>query len=180
VDYLYATRERLSALIAGGVTAPPKLPKELIAARDAAESSGRRADDALADDLNTSVAIAELGELAKHANEVCDLALRRAKDGGFQGSAGVVAHLLSSSMARITAQLGVLLTPFEEYRRRTRARRLAQRSLTEADVERRVAQRMDARKAKDFARSDAIRDELLAQGISVHDGPTGSTWTIAV
>jgi cysteinyl-tRNA synthetase len=180
VDYFYATLERLSALVARGLTAPPKLPKELVAARDAAEAGRTRADEALADDLNTSVAIAELGELAKHGNEVCDLAMRRAKDAGFQGSAGVVAQLLTASVSRITAQLGILRTPVDEYRGRTRARRLAQRGLSVEDVERRVTERMDARKAKDFARSDALRDELLASGVSVHDGAAGPTWTIAV
>jgi cysteinyl-tRNA synthetase len=180
VDYLYATRERLAALVAQGVTAPPKVPKELAAARDVAEGAIARADAALDDDLNTTVAIAELGEVSKHANEVCDLAMRRQKDAGFQGSAGTVAAQLSAAMTRISDELGVLQTPAAEYRDRTRARRLAQRGLRPEDVEKRVSERVEARRSKDFPRSDAIRDELLASGISVHDSPTGSTWSISV
>jgi cysteinyl-tRNA synthetase len=38
--------------------------------------------------------------------------------------------------------------------------------------------RLAARKAKNFAESDRIRDELLAQGIVLKDGPTGTTWEI--
>jgi cysteinyl-tRNA synthetase len=180
VDYLYATRERLATLVAQGVTAPPKVPKELAAARDVAEGAIARADAALDDDLNTTVAIAELGEVSKHANEVCDLAMRRQKDAGFQGSAGTVAAQLSAAMTRISDELGVLQTPAAEYRDRTRARRLAQRGLRPEDVEKRVSERVEARRSKDFPRSDAIRDELLASGISVHDSPTGSTWSISV
>ena len=50
-------------------------------------------------------------------------------------------------------------------------------TLTEADVEARLADRREARAAKDFARSDAIRDELTAAGVEVMDGdPLGWDW----
>jgi cysteinyl-tRNA synthetase len=45
-------------------------------------------------------------------------------------------------------------------------------------VERRIAERAEARKAKDFARSDAIRDELLALGVAIMDGAHGTTWKV--
>ncbi len=180
LDYLYTTRERLASLVAQAVTAPTKLPKELLAARDAAESAMSKADAALADDLNTTIAIAELGEVSKHANEICDLAMRRQKDAAFVGAAAVAARALEAAMKRIAGELGLLQSDGAAYRDRTRARRLGQRGLSESDVARKVEERVEARRTKDFARSDAIRDELLASGISVHDGPTGSTWTIAV
>jgi len=41
-----------------------------------------------------------------------------------------------------------------------------------------IAARNAARKAKNFAESDRIRDELLAQGIVLKDGPTGTTWEV--
>jgi cysteinyl-tRNA synthetase len=180
VDYLYATRERLAALLSAALTAPAKLPKELAPAREAAEAAAQKADLALDDDLNTSVAIAELGEIAKHANDVCDLAQRRQKDGAFQGAAAVVARILELGMGRITGQLGVLFTPPAEYRRRTRTQRLSLRGLVAGEVDAKIAARVEARLAKDFARADALRAELAASGISVHDGPSSSTWTIDV
>jgi cysteinyl-tRNA synthetase len=41
-----------------------------------------------------------------------------------------------------------------------------------------IAERTAARAAKNFAESDRIRDELLAQGIVLKDGPTGTTWEV--
>ena len=41
-----------------------------------------------------------------------------------------------------------------------------------------LAERAEARAAKDFARADAIRDRIKAAGIEVEDGPDGSTWSL--
>ncbi|MUH59550.1 cysteine--tRNA ligase [Bifidobacterium sp. GSD1FS] len=38
--------------------------------------------------------------------------------------------------------------------------------------------RADARKAKDFAKADEIRDSLTALGVTIEDGPSGSTWSL--
>ncbi|MEM8936881.1 MAG: cysteine--tRNA ligase [Pseudomonadota bacterium] len=44
------------------------------------------------------------------------------------------------------------------------------------EIDRLLVERADARKAKDFARADAIRDGLAAQGIIIEDGPDGASW----
>lgn len=48
--------------------------------------------------------------------------------------------------------------------------------LSDADIEARLRERAAARKAKDFAASDRIRDELAAAGILIEDGPAGAAW----
>ncbi|MEZ5981622.1 MAG: hypothetical protein R3C54_04865 [Parvularculaceae bacterium] len=47
--------------------------------------------------------------------------------------------------------------------------------LTE-EIEGLIAERAAARKAKNFARADEIRDDLAARGVIIEDGPQGATW----
>jgi cysteinyl-tRNA synthetase len=52
-------------------------------------------------------------------------------------------------------------------------------AVSEDEIEARLAARKDARAARDFARSDALRDELAALGVEVMDGdPLGWEWNL--
>ena len=46
------------------------------------------------------------------------------------------------------------------------------------DIERAIAARNAARKSRDFKEADRIRDELLAKGIVLKDGPDGTIWEV--
>jgi cysteinyl-tRNA synthetase len=46
-------------------------------------------------------------------------------------------------------------------------------------VEDALAERAEARAAKDYARADAVRDRLTSAGISVEDGAGGARWHVA-
>ena len=53
--------------------------------------------------------------------------------------------------------------------------------MTEAELDARLAQRKEARAAKDFARSDTLRDELIGAGVEVMDGdPIGWDWRVEI
>ena len=52
----------------------------------------------------------------------------------------------------------------------------AEKSLDSAQIAHRIADRIEAKKAKNFALADAIRNDLLAQGIVLKDSPTGTIW----
>jgi len=53
-------------------------------------------------------------------------------------------------------------------------------AITEAEIETAIEDRKAARAEKDFAKSDAIRDELSAKGVEVMDGdPLGWEWKLA-
>jgi cysteinyl-tRNA synthetase len=47
----------------------------------------------------------------------------------------------------------------------------------DAEIDRLVAEREAARKARDFARSDALRKELVDRGVLLEDTPRGPRWT---
>ncbi|MCB1155652.1 cysteine--tRNA ligase, partial [bacterium] len=76
------------------------------------------------------------------------------------------------------AVLGVAHRAPEEFRRDKVERFLRDAPLTREQIEEKIQQRTDARAAKDFAASDAIRDELAAQGVIVKDTPDGTVWTV--
>jgi cysteinyl-tRNA synthetase len=99
------------------------------------------------DDLDTAGALADIFELVSAANSMAD-----AGDEGAPALARTVAVLL--------AALGVSL-------------REESGEVDEAAAKL-VAERDEARRAKDFARADALRDELTALGWTVEDTPGGT------
>ena len=178
VDYLYATSQRLAELVGLGLTAPAKPPPELSAHRDAIGQALKQGEQGLDDDLNTPVALAALGELARIGNEVCDLAAKRKKDTAFTAAAAVVGRAALSAIEKLSHTLGLLRAPPAEYLARTRERRIRLRSLSVEEIDKKVLLRNQARRDKDFPRADAIRGELLALGIGLRDSATGTEWSI--
>jgi cysteinyl-tRNA synthetase len=88
---------------------------------------------------------------------------------------------LGAELRAIASLLGLLrVDPAEWFRRSAHMPGEAadQRPvLTDSEVERRVAARLAARQAKNFAESDRLRDELAAAGVIVEDKPGGkATW----
>jgi cysteinyl-tRNA synthetase len=81
------------------------------------------------------------------------------------------------ALAAIDSVLGFNLLSLTRADLRIRPKSAA---ITEAEIEAALARRKKARAAKDFATSDAIRDELTAQGVEVMDGdPLGWEWKLA-
>jgi len=107
---------------------------------------------ALCDDLNTPLAFAELSALATEANKAEAFEWPR----------------LKGQMLAAGRLLGLLQRDPDDWARGDAGD--AQR------IDALVAQRIEARKAKDFAEADRIRKELAAEGIEIMDGPQGSTW----
>ncbi len=112
----------------------------------------------LADDLNTSEALAAVFEAVREANG--------AMDGGQFGRAQAAA--LTAWLARFDSIFGVLSLAEREAEEAGGARQL-----TDAAVEAKLAERAAARARRDFARSDALRAELDAAGIIVEDKKGG-------
>jgi cysteinyl-tRNA synthetase len=179
VDYLYSTLDRL-ALLAAEDTPSGKQPAELVSITAIVDAAKAKISAALDDDLNTPVALAVLAELAKAANDLCDLATKKRKDLVFQKWAKPLAQRAQSAINSCTLVLGLLRTSSEAYALRTKQRRMNVRGLDAQAIENKIAERAAAREAKDFKRGDEIRAELLSLGVEIADTPQGTTWRLGV
>jgi cysteinyl-tRNA synthetase len=112
-----------------------------------------RIESALCDDLNTPQALAELALLADAARQSGDAAAKAALLGG-------------------GALLGLLQQDPETWFKR------GDGTIDGARVEVLLEERRVARAARDFARADAIRDELASMGVVIEDGAQGTRWSI--
>lgn len=113
-------------------------------------------DAAISEDLNTAVALTLLEEAT--AMKKIDAGQKRA------------------TLAAMDAVLGLDLLTIGRADLRVRPRTAA---ITEDEIEAALVRRKDARAAKDFAASDALRDELIAAGVEVMDGdPLGWEWRL--
>ena len=108
-------------------------------------------EKAMDDDFNTADAIAAIFELVKYANTTATA----------ENSKEYLRGLLDR-IVKLGDVLGLILDKKEE--------------LLDADIEKLIEERQAARKAKDFARADAIRDELLEKGIILKDTREGVQW----
>jgi cysteinyl-tRNA synthetase len=109
---------------------------------------------AMDDDFNTREALAVMFELARAINVAKDAAEAQRHAAELKALGNVLGILQSDPVAYLQGGGDV----------------------DAARIEALIAERLAARKAKDFARSDQIRDELKGQGIVLEDGPGGTTW----
>ena len=113
---------------------------------------------AMDDDFNTPVALAVLFDLVRELNKV------RAQD---ESQALPLAALL----VRLGAILGILQGRPEAFLQ-------AGSDVDEAWIQDMIVRRVAAKKAKDYAGADRIRDELAAKGVILQDSREGTTWRI--
>ena len=74
--------------------------------------------------------------------------------------------------------LGIMQRPPSEFLLARRARLCARRKIDAAEIEARIADRVAARGARDFARADEIRGALRERGVELMDTPSGTTWRV--
>ena len=106
---------------------------------------------AMDDDFNTADAIASIFDLVKYCNTTAD-----------GNSSTEYTEKLLSVLQKLTDVMGLIVNKKEE--------------ILDEDIEALIEERQAARKAKDFARADQIRDELAGKGIILEDTREGVKW----
>lgn len=111
----------------------------------------KKFDDAMDDDFNTADAISAIFELVKFANTNVT-----------EDSSKALAEAAKDKIVELSDILGLIVERKEE--------------MLDADIEALIEERQAARKAKNFARADEIRDILLGKGIILKDTREGVKW----
>jgi cysteinyl-tRNA synthetase len=146
-----------------------------ISKKDTAKLEGLevRFQEAMDNDFNTAIALAQLFDAIKILNKIIrslpavpgqhDIALLRNTGLKFRELANI---------------MGLLTEDPVEHTREMQRKLLEKLNLDKESIEKLVRERTLARQNKDWARSDVIRDELLAKGVELKDGPEGTTWKV--
>ena len=116
-----------------------------------AEKYTAKFDEAMDDDINTADAISAIFELVKFTNTNVS-----------EQSGKAFLQALKDEIVMLSDICGLIVDKKEE--------------ILDADIEALIQERQDARKAKNFARADEIRDMLAAQGIVLEDTREGVKW----
>ena len=119
------------------------------------EANAQRFQSAMNDDFNTPVAVSVLFDLAGEVNRTRDTALAR-------------------QLKELASVLGLLGREPRVFLQQASGT-LAQQGLAPQEIEAKIAARIAAKQAKNYAEADRIRAELLEAGIALEDKPGGST-----
>ena len=128
-----------------------EMTEEEVQKADEAKKFQENFDRAMDDDFNTADAIAAVFDLVKFANTNVS-----------ETSSKAFAEDLQAKIQGLCDILGIITEKKEE--------------LLDADIEQLIEERQAARKAKNFARADEIRNELLEKGIVLEDTREGVKW----
>jgi cysteinyl-tRNA synthetase len=150
----------------------------LVAMDDYASSVTSRPDQSLIDafhaamseDINTVNAISALNKSFKQAREL------------MSGKISPQKQLEVAAIAAATREIGRVLGLFSDSTvdqvQQLKTKLLPTLGVTESEIATAIEARKQARAAKDFARGDAVRDQMAARGIELRDTPQGTVWSI--
>ena len=149
LDRIVTAAGNLKHFIENGVEGD--MTAEEAAAFEEAKAFVVKFEEAMDDDFNTADAISAVFELVKYINTHASA-----------DNTKTYLEALKKQLTELCDILGVIVEKEEE--------------LLDADIENLIAERQAARKARDFARADEIRNELLNKGIILEDTREGVKW----
>src|SRR2546423_1019148 len=158
VDYFYETLHKADAYLSA----------KKFSGKGAIEDQKRTLfREAMEDDLNTAQALAILNDLYRQLNAEIDAKAQAQPVANLQAAVIDFGHVLGLGERE----------PIEAIRDR-RSLAAHRKGIDPGWVEERIRERLLARKAKDFARADAIRAEVSAKGVELRDAASGTDWRV--
>ncbi|MCX5890518.1 MAG: cysteine--tRNA ligase [Deltaproteobacteria bacterium] len=133
-------------------------------------SLGARFEAAMDDDLNTAQALGFLFDAVRLLNRLME---EPSEHPGYL----TILRETYDSLVRLGEVLNLLQADPEEMVRTLR-QKAADLKITPEEIERLIAERVQARKNKDWARADAVRQQLADLDILLEDTPQGTTWRV--
>ncbi|HAD05139.1 MAG: cysteine--tRNA ligase [Desulfuromonadales bacterium GWD2_61_12] len=140
---------------------------------DRIEMLDERFAEAMNDDFNTALAIGHLFDAVRGVNRIvaenrfeeCPLALAVLNDA-------------RRKLVTLGEVLGLFASEPAAWLERQKGAGLSSMGIVAAEIESLIAQRLQARKGRDFARADAIRNDLASRGIELLDDKEGTSWKV--
>ena len=148
LERIVTAAEKLRDLLKNAVG---ELTEAEVASLEEAKSFMAKYEEAMEDDFNTADAISAIFELVKFANTNANAESSKA-----------YVDALYTQLDKMAEICGLILEKKVE--------------ILDAEIEKLTQERQDARKAKNFARADEIRNQLLEQGIVLEDTREGVKW----
>jgi cysteinyl-tRNA synthetase len=136
------------------------------------ENFSGRFREAMDDDFNTAQVLGHIFDLVRAVNRAV------AESGRISADLKAILAKARTVLDEAGEVLGIFRTQPDTYLENARERKLAEMGISREEIEGLIEERTTARKARDFARSDEIRDTLLARNIVLLDSAQGTTWRI--
>ncbi|AJE02010.1 cysteine--tRNA ligase [Geobacter pickeringii] len=174
LERIYKTLGGIDALLEG-VPSAAQTPSLADTERELAEKVEQlpsRFREAMDDDFNTAQALGYVFDLVRSANK----ALAEGAPSGAEARKALTAA--RRGVSEIGTVLGIFSSSPEGFAERLKGRKSTGLTITEEEIERLIEERTAARAARDYQRSDEIRDQLLAHSIVLLDSPQGTTWNV--
>jgi cysteinyl-tRNA synthetase len=168
---IYGARQQLKEALERGKWSKSPLPDEM--AKELSEYE-RAFEESMADDMNTAAALGHIFGAIRLAGRALEDKGVRKSEGGRDLFMRILADL--DQWAKV---LGVFDRDPGEFLAALKKKRVERKGVDPDKVEQLMNKRREARKNKDFATADAIRDELDAMGVEVQDTPQGAVWDVS-
>jgi cysteinyl-tRNA synthetase len=168
---IYAALAQMEEVLAGSKWSASPAPREL-----AEELAGLEAgfNQAMEDDLNTAAALGHIFGMVRLAGRIMEDKGLRKSQGGKE-----LLERIQAGFGRYAEIIGVFGLKPAVFLTALRDKKAARKGIEAARVLALMESRQQARRDKDFAESDRIREELAAMGVEVKDTPAGPVWDVA-